>query len=285
ATVMIHGESGTGKELIARALHDLSDRSDGPFIAINLGALPESLLESELFGHEKGSFSGASRRKPGCFEQAAGGTLFLDEVTETSPKSQVDLLRVLESRQFARVGGEEVVHIDLRVVSATNKSVQDLINDGSFRDDLFYRLNVIPIQVPSLRQRREDIPLLVEHFLRHFCERHNRLMKQVAPQAMQTLVSANWPGNVRQLRNVMERMVVTHTGDVIHDDELPPELRAKLDPASGPLQSLTESVEACEREAISTALAACEFHREKTAKALGISVRTLHYKMGRYGLH
>ncbi|MCA9463828.1 MAG: sigma-54 factor interaction domain-containing protein, partial [Nitrospira sp.] len=148
ATVMIHGESGTGKELIARALHDLSDRSSGPFVAVNLGAMPETLLESELFGHEKGSFSGANRQKPGCFEQANGGTLFLDEVTEMSQRSQVDLLRVLETRRFTRVGGEELLHTDVRVLSATNKSVQDLIDDGAFREDLFYRLNVIPIQVP-----------------------------------------------------------------------------------------------------------------------------------------
>ncbi len=186
ATVMIHGESGTGKELIARALHNLSDRSSGPFLAVNLGAMPETLLESELFGHEKGSFSGAMRQKPGCFEQADGGTLFLDEVTEMSTKSQIDLLRVLETRQLTRVGGEQSFQTNVRVLSATNKSVQSLIDDGSFREDLYYRLNVVPIQVPSLRDRREDIPLLVEHFLRHFCERHNRHSREVAPEAMQS---------------------------------------------------------------------------------------------------
>ncbi|MCC7333481.1 MAG: sigma-54-dependent Fis family transcriptional regulator [Pirellulaceae bacterium] len=285
ATVLIQGESGTGKELIARALHDLSDRSGGPFVAINLGAMPESLLESELFGHEKGAFSGASRRKPGCFEQALGGTLFLDEVTEMSPKSQVDLLRVLESRQFLRVGGEDIVHCDSRIVSATNKSVQDLIDDGSFRDDLFYRLNVIPILVPSLRQRREDIPLLVEHFLHHFCQRHQRPMKHIHPLAMQVLSAAAWPGNVRQLRNLIERMVVTHTGEVLHDYELPSELRASRAILSDSPCTLAEAVEGCERETISAALAANDFHRDRTAKKLGISVRTLHYKMGRYGLH
>ncbi len=285
ATVMIQGESGTGKELIARALHDLSERSVGPFIAVNVGALPESLLESELFGHEKGAFSGASRRKPGCFEQAAGGTLFLDEVTEMSPKSQVDLLRVLESRQFARVGGEEIVRLDARILSATNKSVPEMIDEGTFREDLYYRLNVIPIEVPPLRQRRDDIPLLVEHFLRHFCERHKRPMKEFSPQAMQTLVAAHWSGNVRQLRNVIERMVVTHTGEIIHHDELPPELLPKVGASSSPVCSLAEAVEACERKTIEAALIACQSHREKTAKCLGVSVRTLHYKMDRYGLH
>ncbi|WP_040770642.1 sigma-54-dependent transcriptional regulator [Novipirellula maiorica] len=285
ATVLVQGESGTGKELIARALHDLSERSSGPFIAVNLGAMPENLLESELFGHEKGSFSGASRQKPGCFEQAAGGTLFLDEVTEMSAKSQVDLLRVLESRVFTRVGGEERIDADVRIVSATNRSVQELIEEGVFREDLFYRLNVIPIEVPPLRARREDIPLLVEHFLEQFCKRHSRDAKQLSPAAMQTLVSSNWPGNVRQLRNMMERIVVTHSGEVIHHDELPAELTRTPSPANKAIVPLAEAVEACERETIAIALNAYDLHRDKTAKALGISVRTLHYKMSRYNLH
>ncbi len=169
ATVWIQGESGTGKELIARALHELSNRSGGAFVAVNVGALPESLLESELFGHEKGSFTGAVRQKPGCFERARGGTLFLDEITEIPAKSQVDLLRVLESGQFNRVGGEELLSSDARIVSATNKEVTQLLTDGTFREDLYYRLNIIPIHVPPLRQRRDDIPLLIEHFLHHFC--------------------------------------------------------------------------------------------------------------------
>ncbi|GAA5506833.1 sigma-54 dependent transcriptional regulator [Novipirellula caenicola] len=285
ATVLVQGESGTGKELIARALHDLSDRSRGPFIAVNLGAMPENLLESELFGHEKGSFSGASRQKPGCFEQAAGGTLFLDEVTEMSAKSQVDLLRVLESRVFTRVGGEERIETDVRIVSATNRSVHELIEEGVFREDLFYRLNVIPIEVPPLRARREDIPLLVEHFLEQFCKRHSRDPKQLSPAAMQTLVSSNWPGNVRQLRNMIERLVVTHSGDVIHHDELPAELTRAPSPANKSIVPLAEAVEACERETIAAVLNAYDLHRDKTAKALGISVRTLHYKMSRYNLH
>ncbi|MCC9654389.1 sigma-54-dependent transcriptional regulator [Rhodopirellula halodulae] len=286
ATVMIQGESGSGKELVARALHDLSDRSGGPFVAVNLGAMPETLLESELFGHEKGSFSGASRQKPGCFEQAAGGTLFLDEVTEMSAKSQVDLLRVLESKRFTRVGGEQVIETDVRVVSATNKSVPELIQDGSFREDLYYRLNVIPIEVPSLRQRRDDIPLLIEHFLQHFCTRHGRPMKQIAPDAMRALVAAQWPGNVRQLRNMVERLVVTHTGDVIDSDELPGDIQSSQPAAANALPaSLSEAVETCEREMIAAVLAECDFHRENSAKRLGVSVRTLHYKMGRYGLH
>lgn len=285
ATVMIHGESGTGKELIGKALHNLSNRSSGPFIAVNLGALPETLLESELFGHEKGSFSGALRRKPGCFELANSGTLFLDEVTEMSQKSQVDLLRVLETREYRRVGGEEALHADARIVSATNRSVQDLIEEGSFREDLFYRLNVIPIEIPPLRNRREDIPLLVDHFLEHFCSRHKCQPKRMSAEAMQLLIAAAWPGNVRQLRNVVERMVITCDGDSIPQSALPRELRSV--PRGNPTLpgSLADALDECEKNTIQLALEACNHHRENTAKALGISLRSLHYKMSRHGLH
>jgi two-component system NtrC family response regulator len=285
ATVMIHGESGTGKELIARALHDLSDRCAGPFVAINIGALPESLLESEMFGHEKGAFTGATRQKPGCFEQAASGTLFLDEITEMSSKSQVDLLRVLEMNEFTRVGGEEKLKSDARIISATNRDTQELIEEGTFREDLFYRLNIIPIHVPPLRSRREDIPLLVEHFLEFFCVRHKRLQKNLTDEAMQALVAADWPGNVRQLRNVVERMVITVSEDTIQKSQLPAEVRIDPRAATRIAGSLAEAVEECEKLTIQTVLQSCNFHREKTAKALGISVRTLHYKMSRYGLH
>ena len=285
ATVFIQGESGTGKELIARALHDLSSRSSGPFVAVNLGALPETLLESELFGHEKGSFTGASRQKPGCFEQSRNGTLFLDEITEIPAKSQVDLLRVLESGQFQRVGGEDVLESDARIVSATNKEVQQLIDDGSFREDLYYRLNIVPIQIPPLRERRDDIPLLVEHFLNHFCQRHHRPTRTIADEAMHVLTAATWPGNVRQLRNVMERLVVTVTDDIIAAKQLPADLRPVSRSESGGVRPLSDATEAAEKDAIQAALAASNCHREDTAKALGISVRTLHYKMNRYGLH
>jgi two-component system NtrC family response regulator len=286
ATVLIQGESGTGKELIARALHDLSDRSSGPFVAVNLGALPETLLESELFGHEKGSFTGATRRKPGCFEQAVGGTLFLDEITEIPAKSQVDLLRVLETGQYARVGGEEQLESDARIVSATNKDVQQMVDEGTFREDLFYRLNIVPIQLPALRKRRDDIPLLVEHFLNHFCQRHRRPVKQIDGDAMRVLTAASWPGNVRQLRNVMERLVVTVTDDIIAAENLPTDLRSAESPDSDMgRRTLAEVTEQAEKDAIQAALAAADYHREQTAKSLGISVRTLHYKMSRYGLH
>lgn len=286
ATVLIEGESGTGKELIARALHDLSGRRAGPFIAVNLGALPETLLESELFGHEKGSFSGATRQKPGCFEQSLGGTLFLDEVTEMSAKSQIDILRVLETGEFCRVGGESMLRSDARIVSATNKEMRALIDDGSFREDLYYRLNVVPIHVPPLRDRRDDIVLLSEHFLKHFCERHQRETKRLSDEAYEILMGAKWPGNVRQLRNVMERLVVTVSDDVIEAKSLPLELQAK-GPSNATTQLLTlaEATEKAEKKVITQALEKCDFHREKTAKLLGVSVRTLHYKMNRYGLH
>ncbi len=285
ATVFIEGESGTGKELIARALHDLSNRSCGPFIAINLGALPETLLESELFGHEKGSFTGATRQKPGCFEQARGGTLFLDEVTEIPPKSQVDLLRVLETGQFTRVGGETQLSSDARIVSATNKDIRQLIEDDTFREDLYYRLNIVPIHIPPLRSRREDIPLLVEHFLHHFCQRHHRPEKRMDDAAMRLLVAAHWPGNVRQLRNLMERLVVTVHDDVVAAADLPAEVHPTEPNDAGTIRSLALVTEDAEKEAIQAALVASGYHRERTAKSLGISVRTLHYKMSRYGLH
>lgn len=284
ATVLIRGESGTGKELIARALHDLSDRKDGPFVPVNLGALPESLLESELFGHEMGAFTGALRQKPGCFERATRGTLFLDEITEIPSKSQVDLLRVLESGQFSRVGGEELLTSDARIISATNRDIRQMIEEGTFREDLYYRLNIVPIEVPALRQRREDIPLIVDHYLNLFSQRHRRPLKTVAPDAMQVLVSASWPGNVRQLRNMIERLVVTVTEGVISRENLPVELQKPL-MKSPEIQTLAEATEAAEKVAIQAALVSTDFHRERTAKALGISVRTLHYKMSRYGLH
>jgi len=285
ATVLIHGESGTGKELMARAIHDLSGRAGGPFIAMNLGALPESLLESELFGHEKGSFTGASRQKPGCFEQAAGGTLFLDEITEIPPKSQVDLLRVLETGCFTRIGGEQVLRSDARIISATNRDIQELVAEGTFREDLYYRLNIIPIEVPPLRSRREDVPLLINQFLDHFCSRHKRSPKTVDGEAMKLLTEAPWPGNIRQLRNLVERLVVTSTSDVIQSKDLPAEFAKVSKEALATRGTLAEITEAAEKIGIKNALIENDFHREQTAKSLGISVRTLHYKMNRYNLH
>ncbi len=285
ATVLIQGESGTGKELIARALHDLSGRSESPFVAVNLGAVPETLLESELFGFERGAFTDANRRKPGCFDRAGSGTLFLDEITEVPSKCQVDLLRVLESGEYQRIGGEATLHAEARIVSATNRDPQAMIEEGTFREDLFYRLNIVPLFIPPLRNRREDIPLLVDHFLTHFCIRHGRSTKHVDDMAMSMLCQAKWPGNVRQLRNIIERLVVMVSGDEINAKHLPTELHEAATSNASRVTTLAEAAEAAERSAIQAALREADFHRERAAKLLGVSIRTLHYKMSRYGLH
>jgi two-component system response regulator AtoC len=280
-TVLIQGESGTGKELVARAVHNLSARKDRPFLAASIGALPESLIESELFGYEKGAFTGANRRKPGWFEMAQGGTLFLDEIGEMPPKTQIDLLRVLEQREVRRLGGEEVLSLDVRLVAATHRDVDALVSEGNFREDLFYRLSVVPLRVPPLRERRDDIPLFVQHFLRQAQERHRKDAKQVAGAAMKVLCEFPWPGNVRQLRNCMERLVVTVEGPTIHAENLPEEMRAAPSQA---VVTLEQAVQEAEKAAILAALAQCNQHRERAAHILDISVRTLHYKMNRYGL-
>jgi two-component system response regulator AtoC len=282
ATVMILGESGTGKELVARAIHQLSERQSRPFVAVNLGALPDSLLESELFGYEQGAFTDARRSKAGSLEAAQGGTLFLDEITETSAKGQIDLLRVLEQREFRRLGGTVDLQLDARVISATNKDPEEMVKEGTFREDLFYRLNVVPLQLPPLRERREDIPLLVDHFLEYFSGRHRRPLKRCSQLAMDGLSAHAWPGNVRQLRNVVERLAVTVDSDVIERDDLPL-VAAPTQAASD--RTLAEVVEEAEKQAILAALAACDYHRERAARMLDISVRTLHYKLSRYGLH
>ncbi|HLN29124.1 MAG TPA: sigma-54 dependent transcriptional regulator [Gemmataceae bacterium] len=280
-TVMIQGESGTGKELVARALHNLSARRGKPFVAASIGAVPETLIESELFGHEKGAFTGAGRQKPGWFEMAHGGTLFLDEVGEMPAKTQVDLLRVLEQREIRRLGGEVSIPVDVRLVTATHRDIAELVSEGKFREDLYYRLNVVPLRVPPLRERRDDIPLLVKHFLVEAQQRHQRPAKEVAGAAMRILCDYSWPGNVRQLRNCMERLVVTVEGPTIHAEELPEELRLSPRPD---VVSLEYAVQEAEKVAILAALAASNQHRERAAQALGISVRSLHYKMNRYGL-
>lgn len=280
-TVLIQGESGTGKELVARAIHNLGARKDRPFIAANIGALPESLIESELFGYEKGAFTGANRRKPGWFEMAQSGTLFLDEIGEMPAKTQVDLLRVLEQREVRRLGGEDVIPLDVRVVAATHRDMDTLIADENFREDLYYRLNVVRLQVPPLRERRDDIPLLVQHCLGHAQERHRKEAKQIAGAAMRVLCDYPWPGNVRQLRNCMERLVVTVEGPTIHAEDLPEEMRAAPKRAVVTLERATQEAE---KASILAALAQSNQHRERAAALLDISVRTLHYKMNRLGL-
>ncbi|HET9605252.1 MAG TPA: sigma-54 dependent transcriptional regulator [Gemmatimonadales bacterium] len=224
STVLIQGESGTGKELVAKAIHDLSPRRGKVFLAVNCAALPETLLESELFGHEKGAFTGAAERRLGRFELADGGTLFLDEIGEIPFSVQVKLLRVLETRTFFRVGGTQPIRVDVRVVAATNRNLRDLVSVGEFRDDLYYRLNVLNIYLPPLRERRGDIPLLVRRFTREFARIHDRTFRGIAPEAMERLVNAPWPGNVRQLRNLIESMVVLAPGTEIRASDIPSDI-------------------------------------------------------------
>ena len=224
STVLVQGESGTGKELVAKALHDLSRRRGKPFIAVSCSALPETLLESELFGHEKGSFTGAAERRLGRFELADTGTIFLDEIGEIPPATQVKLLRVLESRTFFRVGGSQPIKVDVRVIAATNRPLRDAVALGEFRDDLYYRLNVLNIYLAPLRERREDIPLLLRRFIREFAKAHDRTFRGITPEAMQRLVSAPWPGNVRQLRNLIESMVVLAPGAEIRASDIPADI-------------------------------------------------------------
>jgi two-component system NtrC family response regulator len=225
STVLVTGESGTGKELIAKAIHNDSPRKDGPFISVNCMALNTGVLESELFGHEKGSFTGAVSRRRGRFELADKGTLFLDEIGELSHDMQVKLLRVLQERQFERVGGTESVEVDIRIVAATNRDLTKAVADGRFREDLFYRLNVVSIELPPLRERREDIPFLAAHFLDRYARENNRELKGFTPSAMDYLSAYEWPGNVRQLENVIERCVVMCTGDTVDAEDLPPEIK------------------------------------------------------------
>ncbi len=221
STVLILGESGTGKELVARAIHAASDRREGPFIPVNCGAIPEELLESELFGHEKGAFTGAIKTRIGRFELAHGGTIFLDEIAEMSPKLQVKLLRVLQERTFERIGGTKPIKVDIRVIAATNKDLEKEVKEGRFREDLYYRLNVIPIKLPPLRERLEDIPLLVEHFLARFSNRKKEPIQGISKEALECLMKHDWPGNVRELENVIERMVILSNGPQLTLEDVP----------------------------------------------------------------
>src|SRR5438876_3454651 len=227
STVLIEGESGTGKELVARAVHDLSPRRGKAFIAVNCAALPETLLESELFGHEKGAFTGAAERRLGRFELANGGTIFLDEVGEMPPPTQVKLLRVLEDKSFFRVGGTQPINVDVRVIAASNRSLKEAVARGTFRDDLFYRLNVLSVYLPPLRERRSDIPLLVRTFIAEFAKQHDRNFRGIAPDALQIIVDADWPGNVRQLKNLIESMVVLAPEGEIRAADIPREIRER----------------------------------------------------------
>jgi len=281
--VLIEGESGTGKELVAQAIHNNSSRRAGPFIGVNCAALTETLLESELFGHEKGAFTGAIAQKKGRFELADGGTLFLDEVGDMSLAMQSKLLRVLQEYRFERVGGTHTVKVDVRIITATNASLEDKVKAGTFREDLFYRLNVVSIRVPPLRERRDDVPLLACHFARVFAERNNRPVKTINPQAMDVLCRYPWPGNVRELQNVIENMVITSQDDVLSVKDLPERVRPALPPSTGGFP-VGITMHQLEERAIRETLDSVDGNRKKAADLLGIGLRTLHRKLREYGM-
>ena len=283
-TVLLTGESGTGKELISRAIHHKSPRADGPFITLNCGALPDNLFESELFGYEKGAFTGAMATKMGRFELADGGTLLLDEVGELSLKSQVDFLRVLETKEFRRLGGTKLLKVDTRIIAATNRNLEEAVKQGDFREDLYYRLNVVPIRLPPLRDRADDVPLLVDRFLAECSAQHHREPKDVSREAMRLLRLYGWPGNIRQLRNLMERLVVTVKDAMIQPEHLPEEIQVSKEDARTMVVTLGTSLDQLEREVIQRTLTEITNHREKAAKLLGISLRALQYKIKEYGI-
>ncbi|MBE9520672.1 MAG: sigma-54-dependent Fis family transcriptional regulator [Proteobacteria bacterium] len=287
ATVLITGESGTGKELIASALHNNSSRKKGPFIKVNCAALVENLLESELFGHEKGAFTGADRRRDGKFVQADGGTLFLDEIGETSPAMQVKLLRVLQEHELQRVGGHELVEVDVRLLAATNRILEDEVKAGRFREDLYYRINVVSIHVPSLKERREDIPVLAEHFFNLFADKNNRKVNGITPGCMDILLHYPWPGNVRELENAMERGVILMRGDYLDEESLPIPIKKWAEQESGAfmagdMHGLPSSLEEAEKLVILKTLDEVDGNKSETARRLGITRKTLLSKLNKY---
>jgi transcriptional regulator with PAS, ATPase and Fis domain len=281
STILVLGESGTGKELLARAVHAESPRARGPFVAVSCAALTESLLESELFGYEKGAFTGAATQRRGKFELAHGGTMFLDEIGDVSPKLQMDLLRVLEDRRFYRVGGTEPLHADVRFIAATNRDLRKAVQQGQFRDDLYYRLNVIAITLPPLRERREDIPLLVEHFIERLRAETGRKVLGLSREALEALQAHDWPGNVRELRNALERAVVVAPGNVIEARDLGLQPAVALAPGGVALRSSLEDVE---RAHIAAVLGDTGFNVSQAARVLGIDRVTLYNKIRKYGL-
>jgi len=309
ASVLLLGETGTGKELIAKAIHHLSPRGSGPFVRVNCGALAENLLESELFGHVRGAFTGAIENRTGRFEAAHTGTVFLDEINTTTPKLQVKLLRVLQEHEFERVGDTQTIRVDTRVIAASNRDLAEEVEAGRFREDLYYRLNVVTIYLPPLRERREDIPELVGHFLKVYNEENNRHVPHIEPRAMQCLQAYDWPGNVRELQNYVERAVVLAPGDEITSDLLPDAVLGRKGPRigrrrpgdlDGLVAELVEQglaaagseetdlyakiVSRVERELIAQVMAACENVQVQAAARLGINRNTLHKKLEEHGL-
>jgi len=286
ASVLVTGESGTGKELLARSLHDGSPRQAGPFVAVNCAAIPETLLESEIFGHEKGAFTGALERRVGCFELAHGGTLFLDEIAEMAAATQAKFLRILEEGSFRRLGGKTEITVDIRVVAATNKELGQALKDGALREDLYYRLNVFSIALPPLRDRAGDIPLLVDAFLEEFNAKYDRHIRSIDEGARAILERHRWPGNVRELRNTIERAVVVCDGDLVAGRHLPADLvggEPRPERSGAVVLALGTTVDAAERELILRTLASANDNKTRAAEILGISLKTLHNKLRRYG--
>ncbi len=291
ATILISGESGTGKEMVARAIHFNSPRKNRPLISVNCSALTETLLESELFGHEKGSFTGAVAQRKGRFELADEGTLFLDEVGEMSPSVQVTLLRVLQNREFERVGGNKTIKVDVRVITATNKDLMEEISKGHFREDLYYRLNVVHIEVPPLRERKEDIPLLIRYFLERFSREMNKKeVPALAPEVMGALSAYDWPGNIRELENMLERAVILSSESVIRLEDFPlavkkdPDLDLSVEKIIPPNAKLNEVLEIVEKKMIVRALSQADYIQSHAAELLGIEKNLLKYKMKKYAL-
>jgi DNA-binding NtrC family response regulator len=285
APVLISGESGTGKELVARTVHELSPRSSGPFVAVNCAAIPDTLLESEVFGHEKGAFTGALERRVGCFELANGGTIFLDEIAEMSPALQAKFLRILEDGTLRRLGGKNEIKVDVRVVAATNKDPEKAVKDGTFREDLYYRLNVFRLSLPPLRERRDDVPLLIEAFIEEFNAKYGKRIKSVDEAALGLLTEQSWPGNVREVRNVIERAVVVCEGELITPKcfSRTPVEKSREEVAERPAAPVGTTLDEAEKQLILRTLASVNNNKTRAAEILGISVKTLHNKLHRYG--
>lgn len=285
ATVLVSGESGTGKELVAAEIHRLSRRSKGPLIKVNCSALPESIIESELFGHEKGAFTGAAGLRKGRFEMAHGGTLFLDEIGELSPQIQVKLLRVLQEREIERVGGNATVKVDVRVIAATNRNLEAEIAAGRFREDLYYRLNVFPIRVPPLRERKSDIVLLADHFTEKYASKNNKPVKRISSPALDLFTSYHWPGNVRELENCIERAVILSTDMVIHSYHLPPSLQSAQSTDTAPTMTLEAALSRLEKEMIVEALKITGGNMAAGARHLGVTERQMGLRVHHYGIN
>jgi Nif-specific regulatory protein len=282
--VLLRGESGVGKELVAHAIHYNSDRAAHPLVKVNCAALPETLIESELFGHEKGAFTGAIAQRKGRFELAAGGSIFLDEIGDLSAHTQIRLLRVLQEKEYERVGGTETIKTDARVIAATNRDLESLVEQGQFRQDLYYRLNVFPIHIPPLRDRKTDIPLLADYFVGKYSRTHHKDIKRISTPAIDMLMSYHWPGNIRELENCLERAVLVTGDDVIHGHHLPPTLQTAEATGTQPSGNLAATLDNVEREMLLDALKSARGNMAKAARALGITERLMGLRVKKHGI-